>query len=98
MVRKDDAGGDYLRDNDFVHLLHVVILEQTAALEAFLDRGESRFLDILADDAGETFEAVSALGDKNVDALRSSLVEDPSDVRHLRSGSRRGLRVVEKSR
>ena len=80
--------GNYLCDNKFVHLLHVVILEQAAALEAFLDLGKSRVFGILADGAGKSFETVAALRDENVDALRSSLVEDLSDVRHLGFGSR----------
>jgi hypothetical protein len=79
-----------LRDNRFVHLLHVVIFEQAAALEAFLDLGKSRVLDILFDSTGELFETVAFVGDQNVDALRSSFVEDPSDGRHLGFGSRGG--------
>lgn len=91
-------GRNYLRDNEFVNLLHVVVLEQAAVLKAFLDLGKSRVLDILADGAGEPFETVAAFGDENVDALRVSPVEDLSDERHLGFGSRGGLGVVEKIR
>ena len=84
-----------MRDNEFVHPLHVVILEQAAALEAFFDLGKSRILEILTDGAGEPFETFAAVRDEIVDALISSLVEDLSDVRHLRFGSRG---VHEKSR
>lgn len=75
----------YLRDRDSFHLLHVIFLEQSAALEAVLDFGESLILHVLADGASEASEAISRIGDVDRDVFRESSVPDLANVRrHLR--------------
>lgn len=77
-----------LRDDDLLYLLHIIVLEQSAALEAILDLSESRSLHVVVDDASKTSKAGSGLGNVDVDALGEGFIEDGADTRHAGFGFR----------
>jgi hypothetical protein len=81
MAAKDRSS--FSRDSYPLHLLHIIVLKQSAVLEPFLNLGERRFLHVLADSASKAFEAISRLCDVNRDTLRESFVEHLADERHL---------------
>lgn len=81
MAAKDRSS--FSRDSYPLHLLHIIVLKQSAVLEPFLNLGERRFLHVLADSASKAFEAISRLRDVNRDALRESFVEYLADERHF---------------